>query len=172
MIKYWQSFLVHLVPLSQQKPTWQTFVSWEPNPSVLPKFSVFTSPLIFFNGPHGLPFQNTFNPLFLCSSCSFVKPFIIWIFEVKSIHHSIQFLFFLGAKGSCHQLIFLLCVIPKNLIAHCFYCFQPFDIEPAEAFLKLKLVEKSYKFIFIPFFLYLRHPPPTRSWKCFVGQRF
>jgi hypothetical protein len=70
-------FSGNLVPSSRQEPTWQTFVSWEPNPSAPLKFSIFTSPLIFFNGTHGLPFQNTYNPLFLCSSGSIVKPVVI-----------------------------------------------------------------------------------------------
>jgi hypothetical protein len=77
-----------------------------------------------------------------------------------------------GAEGSCHQLIFFLCVVPKNFIAHCFYQFQPFGAGLAEAFLKFKLIGKSYKFILIPFFLFLRHSPSTRSWKCSVCQIF
>jgi hypothetical protein len=57
-------------------------------------FCFFSSPLIFFNGPHGLSFQNTYNPRFLCSSGSFVKPFVVWVFEVKGVHHSVQSSFF------------------------------------------------------------------------------
>jgi hypothetical protein len=31
-------------------------------------------------------------------------------------------------------------------------------------------IVKPYKFIFIPFFLFLWYSPSTRSWKCFICQ--
>lgn len=76
------------------------------------------------------------------------------------------------AEGSCHQLIFFLRIVPENFIAHCFYQLQPFSAGFAGSFLELKPIRKSNKFILFPFFLFLLHSPPTRSWKRPICQIF
>ena len=45
----------------------------EPNPLAPLIFLFFSCPLIFFNGLHGLSFQNTYNPLFLYSSAGVIE---------------------------------------------------------------------------------------------------
>jgi hypothetical protein len=110
--------------------------------------------------------------LFLFAPGPSIKSLVIWVLKIQSVHHTIQPSFLAGAKGSCHQLIFFLRIIPENFVAHRFYQLQPFNARFAESLLEFKLIRKSNKFILLSFLLFLRHSPTTRGWKRLVRQVF
>jgi hypothetical protein len=152
----------------------RTFSFWEPKASDPLNFLFLgSSPLfVFFNLSHCLPFQNAYNSLFLCSPSFFIKPFIVRILKAKGVHYPVQPSFLPSTEGSCHQLILFLRIVPKDLIAHFLYHFQPLGTAVAESVLKLEPVWQSNKLKFFPFFHLLRHSPSTKCWKGFVSQIF
>jgi hypothetical protein len=108
--------------------------------------------------------------LFFFTPSFFVKSLIVQVFEAKGVHYLVQPSFLPSTKGGCHQLILLLCIVTKDLIAHCLYHFHPFGTGAAESILKFEPVWQPNKFKNFPFVLPLRHSPPTRCWKSFVSQ--
>lgn len=141
----------------------RTFAFWEPKASAPLKFFVsWKQPSVFlFNGSHCLPFQNAYNSLFLCSPNLFIKPFIVRILEAKGVHYLVEPSFLPGTEGSCHQLILFLCIVPKDIIAHFLYHFQPFGTGVAESVLKLEPIWQPNKLNFFPssFFFGIPYPP-------------